>query len=340
MSVAAISSSRRRAGQALAVEGDRLEHPARGREAQLERVDGVEEVLLVLLHVLVVGQREAVHHAVQRRPGARRSRGALARSSSAASGFFFCGMIEEPDAQASETSQKPNSSRRPQHDLRAEAREVRRAGRRGGEEVEDEVAVGDRVDRVRRRRPRSRARDATSRRSVAKFTPASAPAPSGSSRRRAEHELEAPRVAAEHPEVGEQVVREVDRLRALQVRVAGHRPVEVALGDAARARSAGRCSASIARSAWARVNIAMSVATWSLRERAVCSLPPTGPTISVRRRSIAMWMSSSGRRNGNSPPSSSSATRSSPPSSSSRSASVMIPAAASIVAWARDCSTS
>ena len=37
----------------------------------------------------------------------------------------------------------------------------------------------------------------------------------------------------------------------------------------------------------------MSVATWSLRERAVWSLPPTGPTISVRRRSIAMWMSSS-----------------------------------------------
>ena len=37
-------------------------------------------------------------------------RGALARSSSAASGFFFCGMIEEPEAHASATSQKPNSS--------------------------------------------------------------------------------------------------------------------------------------------------------------------------------------------------------------------------------------
>ena len=36
-------------------------------------------------------------------------RGAFARSSSAASGFFFCGMIEEPDAHASETSAKPNS---------------------------------------------------------------------------------------------------------------------------------------------------------------------------------------------------------------------------------------
>ena len=42
-----------------------------------------------------------------------------------------------------------------------------------------------------------------------------------------------------------------------------------------------------------RVYMARSVATWSLRERAVCSRPPTGPAISVSRRSIAMWMSSS-----------------------------------------------
>ena len=45
----------------------------------------------------------------------------------------------------------------------------------------------------------------------------------------------------------------------------------------------------------------MSVATWSLRERAVCSLPPTGPASSVSRRSIAMWTSSSSGRNGNVP---------------------------------------
>jgi hypothetical protein len=37
-------------------------------------------------------------------------RGALARSSSAASGFFFCGMMLEPEANASEGSQKRNSS--------------------------------------------------------------------------------------------------------------------------------------------------------------------------------------------------------------------------------------
>ena len=36
-------------------------------------------------------------------------RGALARSSSAASGFFFCGMIEDPELHASGSSQNPNS---------------------------------------------------------------------------------------------------------------------------------------------------------------------------------------------------------------------------------------
>ena len=59
-------------GEPLAVEGDPLEHPARGREAELERVGGVEEVLLVLLEVLVVGEREAVQDAVERDEPARR----------------------------------------------------------------------------------------------------------------------------------------------------------------------------------------------------------------------------------------------------------------------------
>src|SRR5436190_12438844 len=95
-----------------------------------------------------------------------------------------------------------------------------------------------------------------------------------------------------------------------------------------------------ASAAAARVNIATSVATWSLRERAVCSLPPTGPASSVTRRSIAMWMSSSSSANGNSCRSSSPATASSAPSSASRSSSLMIPCEASISACARDWATS
>ena len=107
---------------------------------------------------------------------------------------------------------------------------MRRAGRGRGEEVEHEVAVGDRVDRVRRHGGEAQlARDQPAvGREVHARQRAGAERQLG---RRAEHELEAPRVAPEHPEVREQVVREVDGLGALQVRVAGHRPVLVALGE-------------------------------------------------------------------------------------------------------------
>src|SRR5207244_1212425 len=81
--------------------------------------------------------------------------------------------------------------------------------------------------------------------------------------------------------------------------------------------------------------IARSVATWSLRERAVCSLPPTGPAIAVSRRSIAMWMSSSPCSNAKRSSLSSRSTASSPASSASRSALVRMPRSASMRACAR-----
>ena len=82
---------------------------------------------------------------------------------------------------------------------------------------------------------------------------------------------------------------------------------------------AARCAAP-ARSA---TNSARSVATWSLRERPVWSLPPSGPTISVSRRSIAMWMSSSASSKGNSPPSARPSTASRPARASASSSSAV-----------------
>ena len=156
-------------------------------------------------------------------------RGALARSSSAASGFFFWGMIDEPLVQASGRSTKPNSCERPQHELRPEARQVRRAGRRGAQVVQDEVAVGDRVDRV--------GRDALEaelgRHGAAiggEVDPRQRPGAERQRRRLLGGEAQPRAVALEHPHVGEQVMAQVDRLGALQVRVARQRPVEVALG--------------------------------------------------------------------------------------------------------------
>ena len=139
-------------------------------------------------------------------------------------------MIEEPEEKDSSSRQKPNSAARPDHDLRAEPREVHRAGRGGGEVVEDEVAVGGAVDRV--------GADVLEAEVVGDRAAVDLPVDAGQGARAERHhrgavegELEAQDVAGEHPEVGEQVVAEVDRLGALQVGVAGHRPVAVALGQ-------------------------------------------------------------------------------------------------------------
>src|SRR4051794_1748655 len=96
----------------------------------------------------------------------------------------------------------------------------------------------------------------------------------------------------------------------------------------------------MARAECARTSSARSVATWSLRERAVWSFPPSGPISSVRRRSIAMWMSSSSSRNSKSLPSSSAATLSRPFEIRWSSSSSSTPSLARARACAFDCSMS
>ena len=109
MSVAAAISSPAAACHPLAVEADSRQHPVEGPQAELDRVGGVEERLLVLLQVLRVGERQAVQDPGERRVRRRRPAGAFARRSSAASGFIFCGMIDEPEEKSSARRQKPNS---------------------------------------------------------------------------------------------------------------------------------------------------------------------------------------------------------------------------------------
>ncbi len=63
--------------------------------------------LLVFLHVLRIGERQSLHHR-QERINEPLMRPVLARTSSAASGFRFCGMIDEPVENLSERRTKPN----------------------------------------------------------------------------------------------------------------------------------------------------------------------------------------------------------------------------------------
>ena len=228
---------------------------------------------------------------------------------------------------------------RPEHDLPAELRQVAGAGGGGADVVEHEVAVGDRVERVLRRSRRSRAR---------------APPTCGRSRSSPRPARRPPAAARRWPP---------GRSRSARGRGGTSRTRRAGGGTGRRAaRAGGACSraaasrggarparpapsissSSSARAAreWARTSRATSVATWSLRERAVCSLPPTGPTSSVRRRSTAMWMSSSAGSTRNESEATSSRTRASPRSSSARSPPSMIPARASMRAWASELSMS
>ena len=149
------------------------------------------------------------------------------------------------------------------------------ADRRGREVVEREVAVGDRIERVRV--GPLEAEVGGERIAVdVPVEPGEGAGPGRHVRGGLGGAEEAAGVALEHPEVGEQVVPEVDGLRPLQVGVGGRGPVAVRLGLCHQA-SISDSSSAIARAEWARTSRARSVATWSFRERAVCSLPPTRP---------------------------------------------------------------
>ncbi len=98
------------------------------------------------------------------------------------------------------------------------------------EKVQREVAVGDGVDRVRGHavEPQLGGDHAAVGVEVDSGQGACA---ERQLRRRLEHGLESTDVTRDHPEVGQQMVRQVHRLRALQMRVSGQRPVEMRLGD-------------------------------------------------------------------------------------------------------------
>ena len=158
-------------------------------------------------------------------------RGALARRSSAASGFFFCGMMLEPEEKSSPTSQKREllgSTTAPSRRRGARGASRRSTPRRGSRATKSRFETASSELAVTDSKPRSRA---TASRSRSQLSPASAPGAQRQLAGRPPRRVEPPRVAPEHPEVGEQVVSEVHGLRALQVRVAGHRPVGVALGE-------------------------------------------------------------------------------------------------------------
>ena len=143
-------------------------------------------------------------------------RAALARTSSAASGLRFCGMIEEPVVNLSDNRMRPGERRGPDHDFLGQPRQMHRADRRSGERLHHEVAVGHGVERIRGRPVEAE----RLRRHVAVERKRRAGERRGAERRFIQSLArigEAAAVARRHFDKGEQMMPEGDRLCGLQM---------------------------------------------------------------------------------------------------------------------------
>ncbi len=203
------------------------DHAGHRGEAQRQRLQGVED-RLPCPPACPWNRRAAGPSSRSAAPSsAPIMRPVLPRTSSAASGLRFCGMIEEPVVNSSDRPDEAELRRRPEHDFLGEARQMHRRDRRGGQRFEHEIAVGDAVERIGGRaveaeRLRGHVRD----RSETTCPRARRRRAGIRSAARARRETAA--IAAEHLDIGEQVMAEGHRLRRLQMGEAGHQGVGMA----------------------------------------------------------------------------------------------------------------
>ncbi len=210
---------------------------------------------------------------------------ALPRTSSATSGLSFCGIIDEPVAASSGSVTKPNSARRTRGTISSPIRE------RCAE-------AGPRTHRGSRgrspgRRPRraSSARLRSGRRARGRASSRRArPRPAGSAPPARAAWREADEVALEHRCPGEEVVPERDRLRPLQMGVAGQERLGLALRTA---RGSTSAKAAIAVARLARRRPRRRGGTQPQPGRCASALRGSCGRRAPSRRSSVEWMSSS-----------------------------------------------
>ena len=195
--------------------------PAKIASAALHRIDAVEDRLLVLLHVAIVGHRQPFQRGEQRdadcqrrgpfcRGSAPRHPGSFSAASSERAGGVGVADRDELQTRSRPTGSRPRSAAKGAS-RRARARRAvpRRNRGRSRHPCEFWVIAGKSSSR------------ATSSRSSGIVEPAIAPLPSGMHIDPPPRVGDARRIALEHLHISEQMVRKEDRLRALQMRVAG-----------------------------------------------------------------------------------------------------------------------
>ena len=218
---------RRGAAHVFLQDTHRFQHRDKRREAQAERIDRVEYGLLVLLHVLVVGERQALHHREQRREVSEHAP-ALAADQLRNVRVFLLRHDARAGGKRVVQLDEFEFPRAPEDDLLRKAGKVyhRERYRRG--DLRAEIAVRHAVQAVAadRREAEQLRREIT----VERIGCAGERAGAERTDVHALHGvLHAADVPQEHLGIRHQVVPEGDRLRALQMRVAGHDRVGVFL---------------------------------------------------------------------------------------------------------------
>ncbi len=218
------AASRRR----CAIRPQVAHHSCRRGETELERVGGLEDRNLVLLHILAIGQRQALHHRQQRDQRAVQPPGfgshqfggigvALLRHDRAAGGKGV-GQRDKPEPVAA-----------PEHNLFGKARNVGPGERRRGEKFDREIPVRYGIERVCRRPVEAQRR--SGRRAVDRERGARK---SGGAERRFVHPAptigKPPAVAPDHFHIGHQVVAQRHRLGDLEMGEARHHRIGFGLG--------------------------------------------------------------------------------------------------------------
>ena len=205
-----------------------LDHARHDGEALAERLGGVERALLVLLQILVVGERQTLHgheqlheiavHAAALSADELGKVGILLLRHDRGAGGIAIGERDEPELGAA-----------PEHDLLGEAREMHGHNGAGVVQVEQEVAIRHGIERIGDHvgEPELGGRHLAIER-------IGGAGERGGTERAGIGGLKgggkAAEIAREHPHVGEQVVREEHRLGMLQVRVARQDHAGVLLG--------------------------------------------------------------------------------------------------------------
>ena len=130
----------------LGVERGGGDHAVEGEQRESDRVDGVEQRLLVLLHVLVVGERQSLERREETREVADEST-CLAPGEFGNIGVLLLGIIDDPVENPSSRVTNPNSVDAHRIHL-ADTAQVHPEQRHGEERLGHKVSIGDTVKAV------------------------------------------------------------------------------------------------------------------------------------------------------------------------------------------------